>query len=84
MSTFNIISAEETNQIMGNSIHAGRGRYPWRQVKLGESFFVMRSQCTREDFRPAVPPTVTAEGFKFKTFKTTREGIQGILVVRTA
>jgi hypothetical protein len=84
MTAFKIISADETNEIMGNSIHAGRGRYPWRQLKLGESFFVMRSQCSREDFRPGIPPSVTSQGLKFKTFKTTREGIQGILVVRTA
>ena len=51
MSAFKILSVVESEELWGNDLGHGLGKYPWRELKVGESFFIPRNQLSREDYR---------------------------------
>lgn len=70
MSSFKIMSIAETEKLWNSSgVDSGRGKYPWRRLNVGQSFFIPRNQYSREDYRPSAPPSVLADGYKFATKK---------------
>mgnify|MGYP000689232736 FL=1 len=79
MSAFKILSVVESEELWGNDLGHGLGKYPWRQLKVGESFFIPRNQLPREDYRPTPSANIRKEGYRFKSKKVisgTRIGVQ--------
>jgi len=62
------------------AINGGRGKYPWRLLKVGDSFFVPRNDFHREEYRPK--PT-DAMNIKVTSRKCLENEIWGIRVWRT-
>ena len=55
----------------------GWGKYPWKKMEMGDSFYVPRSQMTRESYHPHPP---VSSGIKVSVRK---EG-DGVRVWRVA
>lgn len=80
MSAFKIISVSETNKIWeSNGVRSGQGKYPWRQLKVGESFFVPENQLPRSGSRPSPPDSVKG---LFTTKRILNGKVAGVLVKR--
>jgi hypothetical protein len=79
MSAFKILSVVESEELWGNDLGHGLGKYPWRELKVGESFFIPRNQLSREDYRPTPTAKILKEGYRFKSKKVvsgTKIGVQ--------
>ena len=49
------ISIEKGIKIPENQFAKGYGKYPWRRMNKGESFFVSEKQLPNPKYRPSTP-----------------------------
>jgi hypothetical protein len=82
MSAFKILSVAESEELWGNELGHGLGKYPWRQLKVGESFFIPRNQLSREDYRPTPSSNILKEGYRFKSKKVVSGSKIGVQIKR--
>ena len=59
----------------------GVPKYPWREMNIGEYFFVPRTDFKFENYRPKPPKDL---GFKIVTRKLCENGITGVAIWRIA
>ena len=69
------------NVPMPDKATGGVGKYPWRLLKVGGSFFVPRTDYKTENYRPHPAPAL---GIKVMTRKTCENNIWGVRVWRIA
>jgi len=61
---------------------SGVCKYPWEDMKIGQSFFVPLSELTSEDARPSPPDSLKKTGYRVQTRKLIENGVCGIRVWR--
>ena len=57
-------------------------KYPWEDMKIGQSFFVPLSELTSEDARPSPPDRLKKTGYRVQTRKLIENGVWGVRVWR--
>jgi hypothetical protein len=77
-------AAEVRDLNIPQSYNGGTSKYPWNQIEKGGAFFVPRTNTTREDYRPAVPPNLKKTGYKVSVRKYVYNGVVGMFVKRIA
>ena len=66
---------------MPNKGSGGCAKYPWRTLKVGDSFFVPRTDLKREGHRPVPSKNI---GIKVMTRKWCEDKVWGVMIWRTA
>lgn len=87
MMAFTVYSPGEVRKLF-TSTSKTRSKYPWRQIAVGNSFFVPQATLPRKSMknRPTVPPSVLREGIRYKITAVRANDSKelGFLATRTA
>ncbi len=57
-------------------------KYPWEDMKIGQSFFVPLNELSSEDARPSPPDRLKKIGFRVQTRKLIENGVWVVRVWR--
>ena len=76
------MTSEEINNFIP-TITIPACKYLWYHCeKVGDAFFISRTELKSEDYRPPVPEKLRTLGWKFKIEKGTSNGTTGLRVTR--
>jgi|LakMenE01Jun11ns_1017448.scaffolds.fasta_scaffold6508923_1 hypothetical protein len=77
MSEYQILSVKETEKLWNKGrTSSNRDKYPWRKMKIGESFvFVNKSLCDK-NYRPTLTCKLLSEGYRIAYSRLTEDTVQ--------
>ena len=77
-----MMTSEEINNFIP-TITIPACKYLWYHCeKVGDTFFIPRTDLKSEDYRPPVPEKLRARSWAFKIEKGTSNGVMGLRVKR--
>jgi hypothetical protein len=77
MDEYQILSAKETEKLWrkGNKT-SDRSKYPWREMKIGESFIFVNTSLYDKNYRPAPKSKLVSEGYKIAYNRLSEDTVQ--------